>query len=154
MPIPIIIALAIAVFLVPFIFIRRLLRRALREVRTGYPEHVRILTDPMANLFGLASLGRRQVRGNGILLMTDSEVYFRMLAPRREIRFSLSAIRSLSTPRGFLGKTKGRALLGIEFTGEDGARDSAAWMVRDLESWLSELASRTGVPVERKGIRS
>jgi hypothetical protein len=38
-----------------------------------------------------------------------------------------------------LGKSRGDALLRVEFRTEAGLVDSAAWLVHDLPTWLAEL---------------
>lgn len=119
--------------------LRKLLKTAMAEVYAEYPEHVRILSSSMVNLFGIQSRGMKQVRGNGILLLTASQIYFRMLLPRRELLVPLSSITSVETPKSFLGKTKGRKLLKIDFRNNVGSIDSAAWLVPDLEKWVETV---------------
>ena len=125
---------AVLVFL-----IRKLLKTAMAEVYAEYPEHIRILTSPMANLFGIKSRGMKQIRGNGILLLTSSALYFRMLLPRRELLVPLSSITSVETPKSYLGKTKGMKLLKIDFRNDVGDLDSSAWLVPDLEKWVETI---------------
>ena len=119
--------------------LRKLLQTARAEVYAEYPEHVRILTSPMANLFGVQSGGMKQIRGNGILLLTASQIYFRMLLPRRELLVPLRSVTSVETPKSFLGKTKGRKLLKVDFRNDTGGTDSAAWLVQDLEKWVETI---------------
>ena len=119
--------------------LRKLLKTATAEVYAEYPEHTRILTSPMANLFGIKSVGMKQIRGNGILLLTGSELYFRMLLPRRELVVPLRNITSVETPKSFLGKTRGRKLLKVDFRNDTGGTDSAAWLVPDLEKWVETV---------------
>ena len=119
--------------------IKKLSKSAMEEVYAGYPEHTRILTSPMANCFGLKSGGMKHVRGNGILLLTSSELYFRMLLPKKEILVPLRSIISVETPGSFPGKTKGRKLLKIDFRNITGGTDSAAWLVDNLEKWVESI---------------
>lgn len=119
--------------------IRKLLRTAMAEVYAQYPEHVRILTSPMANIFGIQSKGMKQIRGNGILLLTASQLYFRMLLPKKELLVPLRSITSVETPKSFLGKTKGRKLLKVDFRNDVEGTDSAAWLVPDLEKWVEAI---------------
>ncbi|MBN2586380.1 MAG: hypothetical protein JXA64_00580 [Candidatus Fermentibacteraceae bacterium] len=121
------------------VFIRRRLSRAMEEVTLVYPEYSRLLTAPMANFFGLRSAGMKQVRGNGILLLTADRLYFRMLLPRRELTIPLDAVTSAGTVGSFLGRTKGRDLLEVDFTDEGGSEDSAAWLVGDLQEWVNGI---------------
>lgn len=136
-----IISVAGAVLLVIVLvsFVRRRLRSTLDSVLLEYPEHVRIITSPMANFFGLASRGMGQVRGNGVLILTSSSLYFRMLLPSRELEIPIAAISGVRTPKSFLGKTKGRKLLQVDFRGTSGEGDSAAWLVGDLDRWVTEI---------------
>ncbi|MEN8209003.1 MAG: hypothetical protein ABFR50_07105 [Candidatus Fermentibacteria bacterium] len=119
--------------------LRKLLKTAKGEVYAEYPEHVRILTSPMANLFGIQSGGMKQIRGNGILLITSSQLYFRMLLPRKELLIPLGSITSVETPVSFLGKTRGRKLLKVDYRNDAGGTDSAAWLVPDLEKWVQTI---------------
>jgi hypothetical protein len=119
--------------------VRKLNKSAMEEVSAKYPEHSRILTSPMANLFGLKSSGMKQIRGNGILLLTSSQLYFRMLLPKKEILVPLRSIISVETPRSFLGKTKGKKLLKIDFRSDAGGTDSVAWLVDNLEKWAETI---------------
>lgn len=85
-----------------------------------------------ANFFGQESLGITQVRGNGILRITEDEIYFHMLMPARVFRFPIENITAVETPKSFLGKTKFVPLLKVAFTNDEGSSDSAAWLVSDL----------------------
>ena len=125
--------------------LRKLLQTARAEVYAEYPEHVRILTSPMANLFGVQSGGMKQIRGNGILLLTASQIYFRMLLPRRELLVPLRSVTSVETPKSFLGKTKGRKLLKVDFRNDTGGTDSVAWLVSDLEKWVETIRRSAGL---------
>ena len=119
--------------------LRKFFKAAKAKVYARYPEHVRVLTSPMANLFGVQSGGMKQIRGNGILLLTSSQLYFRMLLPRRELLVPLGSITSVETSERFLGKTKGRKLLKVDFRNDVGGTDSAAWLVPDPEKWVETI---------------
>ena len=140
MPIAIYFAAGLLLLAAGIVFlIRKLLRTAMTEVNAEFPEHVRIITSPMANLFGIESEGMKEIRGNGILLLTPSQLYFRMLLPRRVLLVPLRSITSIETPKSFLGKTKGRKLLKVDFRNDVGGTDSAAWLVPDLEKWVEAI---------------
>lgn len=83
-----------------------------------------------ANYMGQGSKGMLQIRGNGVLILTKSNLYFSMLLPEKRLIIPVSSIGSLSTPKSFLGKTKGQKLLRADFDG-----DSAAWLVEKPEQW-------------------
>jgi len=98
-----------------------------------------VLREPAANLFGLRSRGMGQVRGNGVLTLTDRRLHFLMWLPKREVSIELLSIRGVETPTSFLGKSKFTPLLQVDYTTERGEQDAAAWLVRDLEAWTAEL---------------
>jgi hypothetical protein len=133
----------IALAALPGILVRRLGRSVLAEVLRTHPEHSISRIDPMANCFGVRSRGVRQVRGNGVLLVSADGLYFRMLAPKREIAIPLREITGFGTEKSFLRKSKGIPLLRVDYLSAEGP-ESAAWAVRDLDGWLSTLRSITG----------
>ena len=95
--------------------------------------------DSGANFFGLKSSGAGQIRGNGCLAATDDEILFRMWWPKKEIRIQRDRIASVASTKTHIGKSVGRPLLLVSFADEVGQEDSAAWLVADLESWLTIL---------------
>jgi hypothetical protein len=92
-----------------------------------------------ANFYGQKSLGMLQVRGNGNLYLRDQEISFRKWLSKKIIQIPLASITSVETPRSHLGKTKGRTLLKIIFTNEDGKNDSIAWSVDNLSEWTKHI---------------
>lgn len=145
---PVLIALLVvaglALMVVPVLVIRRLGRKVIAEVLQKYPEHSLSRIDPLANLFGVRSRGLKQIRGNGVLLVTSGELYFRMLAPRREVTIPVRDITGMGVEKSFLGKSKGIPLLRVDYRDGMGGTDSAAWAVRDVNGWLSTLETLTG----------
>ena len=114
-------------------------RRTADEVTASLgADNIRAI-DSGANFFGLSSSGVRQVRGNGCLAATDDEILFRMWFPKKEIRIQRDRIASVGRAKSHLGKTVGRPLLLVSFADEVGQEDSAAWLVADLDSWLTIL---------------
>jgi len=89
---------------------------------------------PGANFYGQESKGKVQMRGNGILVLTEDELYFEWLLPRREFRIPLSAIQAVETPSSFLGKTNFRPLLKVVFKNDSGQTDAMGWIVPDVEA--------------------
>ncbi|HWB79141.1 MAG TPA: hypothetical protein VG755_29475 [Nannocystaceae bacterium] len=96
------------------------------------------LVDEMANFFGLSSIGAVQARGNGCLVLTDDELAFAQWVPQRLFRVRLADIVAVEETRSHLGKSVARMLLLVRWR-SDGADESAAWFVRDLEGWLAAL---------------
>jgi hypothetical protein len=146
----VLLALACAVLVVvPVVIVKRLGRTVLAEVLRNHPEHSISRIDPMANLFGVQSRGKHRIRGNGVLLATPGELYFRMLAPRKEITIPFRDLTGFGTEKGFLGKSVCAPLLRVDYRSVEGP-ESAAWAVRDLDGWLSTLASAMGGSSQRE----
>lgn len=97
-----------------------------------------------ANFFGRESLGRRQIRGNGVLALTNDMLYFEMWKPKKQLQIFLSSIEGIETPKSHLGKTKFKPLLKIVFRNEKEELDSAAWFVRDLQKWKEIIQKLIG----------
>ena len=105
------------------------------ELRGETPE----LVDAMANSFGVQSAGAAQVRGNGTLALTSTELVFVQAIPRKTIRIPRTSITEVDEVRSHLGKTKGTPLLRVGFTDAQGRNDAVAWAVRDLGAWIAAL---------------
>ena len=101
-----------------------------------------ILGPSPANSFGQESLGLGQWRGNGILILTDNELFFGMFLPKKDWNIPLSSITKIDIVKSHLKKTKSRKLLKVHFTNTNGQLDSIAWLVKDLETWVSTLRTR------------
>lgn len=105
--------------------------RSEQDARVRFPNAKWI--DSGANFFGQESRGARQTRGNGTLVLTDTELYFEKWLPHHEYRIPLAKVVEIANPTSFLGKTYFRPLLKVVFTNEQGKQDSMAWFVQDLE---------------------
>ncbi|MBD3371051.1 hypothetical protein GF402_11920 [Candidatus Fermentibacteria bacterium] len=121
--------------------VRILRKKAAKEVSREFRGRNVVIHDTAANYFGLQSKKGKQIRGNGILVMTDEEIYFRMLLPSREMRIPLHRIKSVSHPKSHVGKSVGRKLLRVDFEDDTGRIDGAAWYVRDPEAWARAIAT-------------
>ncbi|NPE09015.1 MAG: hypothetical protein GNW80_12095 [Asgard group archaeon] len=95
-----------------------------------------------ANFFGQESLKLRQVRGNGVLVLTPDELYFEMWLPKRICQIPISSIIDIEITKWHLKKSKNRDLLKVIFTNFSGETDSAAWLVREPELWISDLRNQ------------
>jgi len=95
-----------------------------------------------ANFFGQESLKLRQVRGNGVIILTSNELYFEMWIPKRVYRILIHSIIDIEETKWHLRKTKNRSLLKIIFTNSMGETDSAAWIVRDLDLWVNDIQNQ------------
>jgi hypothetical protein len=117
-----------------FIVLRRTARNKEASARERYPAARQI--DPRASFFGQESSGAAQMRGNGTLILTDSDLIFEMWVPNKQLRIPLRSIQTIENPLSFLGKSRGIKLLKVVYTNDQGATDSMAWQVIDLAGWM------------------
>lgn len=138
----------------------------IRRLRAEAVERLKELTEGEAvyhveecNFFGRESKRYKQWRGNGLLALTDRGLRFRQLLPRTEIFIPRDSILDISRPRSFLGKTRFKDLLRVDFADGEGRKDACAWLVPSLEWWVDALKTlRTGeeppaAPWKRGGFR-
>jgi hypothetical protein len=131
--------------------LRAYLRRAYQKARTDFGQRYpgqQTLEEAPADFFGVASKGMSQMRGNGMLCLTETELIFKLLVPSRWIEVPLDSVVKIENPRSFLGKTKGKKLLVVHFRNVEGMEDSAAWLVPDLEAWTNRIQSPQHVTFE------
>ena len=111
----------------------------LEAINREFPKGTAVLGPASCNFFGVKSRGSRQMRGNGILILTGAGIVFRMLIPERELRVPVRSIESIEKVRSHLGKTKNVPLLRIGFRNSENLPDSVAWAVRDVDGWIKAL---------------
>jgi hypothetical protein len=116
-----------------------LFKKRTREIKEKFAGNDILLTSRGANFFGQESKGLGQIRGNGVLLLTNKELYFGMWTPKKDFKIPIVAIKSIENPKSFLGKSVFRKLLKINFINDGDDLDAAAWYVKDLVSWTQEL---------------
>ena len=117
----------------------RLFKKRTQEIEGQFAGKEVLLTSRGANFLGQESKGLSQVRGNGVLILTDKELYFGMWTPKKELKVPIVAIKDVENPKSFLGKSVFRRLLKISFENDSGEIDAAAWYVKALETWTREL---------------
>lgn len=127
------------VFGVTFSILRRETMSRANAIGKKFPNAKLII--PGANCYGQESKGKMQMRGNGTLVLTDQELYFEYLVPRREFRIPLTAVQAIETPSSFLGKTNFRPLLKVVFINDGGQPDAMAWIVPDVEGARQAIES-------------
>ena len=117
-----------------FVVLRNTARQKEAGARERYPNARHV--DRAASFFGQESRGGTQMRGNGTLILTDSDLIFEMWVPNREFRIPLRSIQSLENPASFLGKSRFAPLLKVVYTNDQGTTDAMAWQVPDLSGWM------------------
>jgi hypothetical protein len=127
----------VVIFGAVFFVLGKVARTKEAGARERYPTARRV--DRGASFFGQESRGAMQMRGNGTLILTDSELIFEMWVPDREFRIPLRSIQSLENPRWFLGKSRFARLLKVAYTDAQGSTDAMAWQVADLAGWMRQI---------------
>lgn len=120
-------------------FLKWFLGKRVKRILDRFKSRRVLKTSTSADFFGQESLGIRQVRGNGVLILTEEELYFQMWVPNREFHIPVSSIVGVETPKSHLGKTKLKPLLKVIFKNRKNEIDSSAWLVKDLSVWREAL---------------
>lgn len=110
-------------------------RKRAEELFTNYHKDRIIYFSKEVNFFGQKSAGRAQFRGNGSLLLTPDELHFLRWVPKKDIVIPLSEIENIERVNSFLGKKKNSSLLKVEFNNQQGEKDSAAWLLDNMQAW-------------------
>ena len=108
-----------------------------------------------ANFFGIESLGFKQVRGNGILMLTEKDLVFGMFQPTRDFLIPLALIEKIELTESHLTKTVFQPLLKVYFTNEKGEAESVAWWIVNPSEWknlLEQCVKNLHTLVNRKGL--
>lgn len=130
-----------AVISIVVVAVSRATARRIRAMEERFPDALRIES---ASLFGQESLGKTQLRGNGVLVLLPDRLLFERMAARREYVIPLAEITGIETPKSFLGKTRGVALLKVLWQDAAGKTDSMAWQVGDPGDWISQIETVRG----------
>ncbi|ACL26186.1 hypothetical protein [Chloroflexus aggregans] len=124
------------VFAGVLVVLRYTARQKAASARERYPTARQI---DRASFFGQESRGVVQMRGNGTLILTDSDLIFELWVPNTEFRIPLRSIQALENPTSFLGKSRLTPLLKVVYTNAQGATDAMAWQVPDLNRWMRQI---------------
>jgi hypothetical protein len=104
-------------------------------------------SDSGALFFGLSSRGLSQIRGTGVLVLTDNELWFSRYLLREELLIPLSRVHEVRLVGSHLRKKIiGRELLFVRFApdgeNDDSNEDSVAWLVAAPNTWKEEISRR------------
>ncbi|MDX1797016.1 MAG: hypothetical protein R3255_00060 [Candidatus Lokiarchaeia archaeon] len=119
--------------------LKKFFKKRINEIYEKYKDKKLVLVDDISNFFGLESSGVWKVRGNGVLLLTEEELFFGMWKPKIDLVISIKSIIEVLNPKSHMQRSVFRPLLKIVFTNDNGVVDSAAWYVRKLDDWNKAL---------------
>jgi len=125
--------------------LKKIFKKRINEIHEKYKDKVILLADDIANFFGLESSGVWKVRGNGVLLLTQEDLFFGMWKPKKDLLIPLKSIIEVTNPKSHMHRSVFRPLLKITFRNENGETDSAAWFVTKVDEWneiLRQLISK------------
>ena len=132
-------------FSIDYLMLKKFFRKRINEIHEKYNDKSVLLVDDISNFFGLESSGVRKVRGNGVLLLTEEELFFGMWKPKKELLIQIKSIIEITNPKSHMHRSVFKPLLKVTFTNENGESDSAAWYVPKLDDWnnvLNKLISK------------
>ncbi|MFW9826635.1 MAG: hypothetical protein ACFFEY_03335 [Candidatus Thorarchaeota archaeon] len=104
----------------------KLFRKRISEIHKKFENKQTLIFDDNSNFFGLESSGLWRIFGNGVLLVTEKELFFGMGKPKKELLISIKSIIGVSNRKSFMHKSVFKPLLKIFFKNELGRTDSAA----------------------------
>lgn len=107
--------------------------------------------DNLVHYLGMDSVQGKQIRGKGVLVLAQNELFFFRLHPRLELCIPLKKIKRIVNPTHFLDISSPTPLLQVNFLEDDGTLSSVAWKIRDITSFTESLkAQRKKVQPRRK----
>ena len=84
-------------------WLKSVFRKRREEVEQRFRHRKIIRQHNFAHFYGREAIGHLQARGNGILVMTVTEIFFLQALPKREFHIPMDAITKVSNPRSHLG---------------------------------------------------
>lgn len=114
---------------------KRIFKNRINEIYHKYKEKQILIADDISNFFGLESAGVWKVRGNGVLLLTEEDLFFGMWKPKKDLLIPVKSIIDITNAKSHMHKSVIKPLLKITFRNDNGEIDSAAWYVRKLDEW-------------------
>ncbi|MHA1758736.1 MAG: hypothetical protein ACTSVV_18365, partial [Promethearchaeota archaeon] len=98
----------------------KLFKKRINKILQNFSSEEIIAIDKFANFFGQESRGLAQMRGNGVLILTNSKLIFELFLPKRRFEILINDILNIEVVKSHLKKTKLRLLLKVIFKNERG----------------------------------
>jgi len=81
------------------------------------------------------------LRGNGLLILTETDLHFQMWAPKKILKIALGRIEHVNIVKKFAGRRTRIPMLHIVFRIADGELLETAFTVVGAESWVDAIRS-------------
>lgn len=120
-------------------FVRQLATKRLAELRSRYPERDIVLVAPTVSLIGRESPSAPMLRGNGSLLLTNSQLVLQLWVPKQELVIERKNILGVGEAEAFAGKAIMQKLLAVAYRNATGEQETMALFVPELERWKHTL---------------
>ncbi len=120
---------------VTLLILSRVSRTQIAKAREQFPQALAVLN---ANFSGLTADPGVRLRGNGILVITRDELYFKQWVTNREFRVPTRALQSVELVQNFMGRWSFSPILKVNFTSE-GGQAAIGWQVRDAEGIKQQI---------------
>ena len=135
------ITLPIFIYIAFKLYLNKLERQKSSKLYNEYKDEKIKEFDSKANFMGRKSAGYKQIRGNGVLLLTEEEIVFERWFPEKRIVIPINSVQNTEIVNSFLGKSKSKSILKIDFRDKEGNSDSCGWIVEDYEDWIANIKS-------------
>ncbi len=152
MPAGVIVALVLAILFVVLLIVFSRLYAQVEKLKTAalgsVPVGAKILKEPVsANYRGHQSIAV-PVKGSGVLLLTDRDLRFVQLLPRRDFVIPLAQMQRVTVQRVFKGSAKGtHPVLVVHF--QEGAQPDAIGFIvpnSERQAWVDAITQAANVP--------
>jgi hypothetical protein len=117
-------------------------RKAALDWKKNFPDEKVVLYANGANCFGFPG-EKFTLRGNGLLVLTVTDLHFDMWGMKKEMMINLGAIEHAGTVKSFAGRRGRLPLLHIVFRMPDSALLETAFAVGNAQHWADTI--RTGI---------
>lgn len=128
-------------------WLRKKLDRKERAAKAALAGENVIMSTTKANFFGLESLGVKQIRGNGVLVLTEKQLAFFMVKPVKVISVQLDRVLKTDVVDSFCHKTVGQPLLAVYFRNNDGEEDGVGFWVPSPHEWAAAVSKAAGIGI-------
>lgn len=101
-----------------------------------------ICHDNYAHYLGVEQFAGIKASGKGVLVLAQRELFFLQVLPELEICIPVKRIKRCIQTSNFRGKPMTKPVLKIDYKDENGSLNSAAWYVRDIDSFENSIKAQ------------